>query len=141
MLTLKRLSEPVYSAMRAAAGFLFVCHGLQKLFGMLGGHRVPLASQYGVAGAIETAAGTLILIGLFTSMAALISSAEMAAAYFIAHAPRGGAPIQNGGEAAVFFCFVFLYLSTQGDGRWSVRALLGRRSPSVRARAGSRSRL
>ena len=130
---LPQWTEPAYSAMRAVSGFLFLAHGLQKLFGLLGGHRVEIASRYGVAGTIEVVAGTLILVGLFTSLAGFIASGEMAAAYLVAHAPRGGLPIQNDGEAAVMFCFVFLYIATQGDGRWSLRSLLFR-EPSGRAR-------
>ena len=71
-------------------------------------------------------AGTLILVGLFTSAAAFISSGEMAFAYFLSHAPAGGLPIQNRGEESVLYCFMFLYIATQGDGRWSLRALLRR---------------
>lgn len=122
---LYRWTEPAYSAMRTVLGFLFLCHGLQKLFGLLGGRMMPLASRYGAAGVIEVVAGTLIALGIFTSIAAFVSSGEMAFAYFIGHYPRGGLPIQNDGEAAVAFCFVFLYLATQGDGRWSLRAAFG----------------
>jgi putative oxidoreductase len=117
-------SEPAYSAMRAVTGFLFLLHGLQKLFGAFGGRQMPIASMYGAAGLIETVAGTLILLGIFTSLAAFISSGEMAFAYFISHYPRGGMPVQNEGEMAVALCFVFLYIATQGDGIWSVQTLV-----------------
>jgi putative oxidoreductase len=122
---LSRWSEPAYSAMRAVVGLLFLSHGLQKVFGALGGHRFPIASMFGAAGVIEIVTGTLIVLGIVTSAAAFIAGGEMAFAYFIAHAPRGGAPIQNGGEIAVAFCFVFLYIATHGDGRWSLGALIG----------------
>jgi putative oxidoreductase len=122
---LSRFSEPTYSLMRAVVGFLFLSHGLQKLIGAFGGHRVEIASRLGAAGIIETVAGGLILVGLFTSLAAFIASGEMAFAYYLSHWPRGGVPIENGGEAAVAFCFVFLYMATQGDGRWSLRSLRG----------------
>jgi len=109
--------------MRIAVGFLFFCHGAQKLFGVLGGNQAQLASRLGAAGVIETVAGILIAAGVFTTVAALVASVEMVAAYLLAHAPRGGLPIQNGGELAVAYCFVFLYIATQGNGRWSLAAL------------------
>jgi putative oxidoreductase len=122
-----RWSEPAYSVMRVVIGLLYLLHGLQKVFGAFGGHRMAMTSQLGVAGVIETVAGTLIVVGLFTSAAAFVAGGEMAFAYFIAHAPRAPLPIQNGGEPAVAFCFVFLYLATCGDGRWSLASLLRRR--------------
>jgi putative oxidoreductase len=121
------IADSTYSAMRIVVGFLFLCHGLQKLFGVLGGHQAALTSRLGAAGIIETTAGILIMLGIFTTAAAVVASAEMVAAYMLQHAPRGGLPIQNGGELAVAYCFVFLYVATQGDGRLSVAALTGRR--------------
>jgi len=112
--------ELTYAAMRIAAAFLYFCHGIQKLFGAFGGHAVPIGSLFGVAGILETVLGPLIGIGMLTSWAAFIASGEMAAAYFIAHAPRGRLPIENGGELAVILCFVFLYIATHGAGRYSV---------------------
>ena len=123
---LGRFGEAAYAAMRIVLAFIFMCHGLQKLFGVLGGRVVPLASLAGVAGVIETVAGALILIGLLTSWAAFIASGEMAAAYFIQHAPRGGLPIQNGGELAVTLCFAFLFIATRGGGAFSVDRVLRR---------------
>lgn len=120
------MASAAYSAMRFVIGFLFLCHGLQKLFGVLGGHQASLTTRLGAAGIIETGAGILIMLGVVTTVAALVASAEMVAAYYLQHAPRGGLPIQNGGELAVAFCFVFLYVATQGDGRWSLAAALGR---------------
>ena len=117
--------EIAYALMRIAAGFLFVCHGVQKLFGALGGHRMPLSTQLGAAGLIETVCGLLFIVGLFTSVAAFIASGEMATAFFLQHAPKGGFPIQNGGELAVLFCFLFLFAAAFGDGRYSVGALVG----------------
>lgn len=111
---LGRLSPYLYGLLRIVAGLLFACHGAQKLFGMFGGTQVPLMSQFGLAGAIELVGGVLVAIGLFTSVAAFIASGEMAFAYFIAHAPRGSAPIQNGGELAVLYCFLFLYIASRG---------------------------
>jgi putative oxidoreductase len=120
---LGRYSPYIYALLRIVAGFLFSLHGVQKLFGALGGQTVELASQMGLAGIIELVGGVLIAIGLFTSPVAFIASGEMAAAYFLAHAPRGLWPIQNGGELAALYCFVFLYFAAVGSGKWSVDAL------------------
>ena len=117
---LARFSEPTYALLRIIAGLLFACHGAQKLLGVLGGHQVPLLSQVWFAGVIELAGGILIAIGLFTSVAAFIASGEMAAAYFQAHAPKGPNPLQNGGELAALYCFLFLYVAARGGGSMSV---------------------
>ena len=119
---LTRYTEFFYAAMRVVLAFLYLSHGLQKLFGAFGGRVVPLASILGVAGVLETVLGALIAVGLLTTWAALFASGEMAAAYFIAHAPRGRLPIQNGGELAVVLCFAFLYIATHGGGRFSLDA-------------------
>ena len=125
---MKRILEPysefLYGVMRVILGFLLLCHGLQKLFGMFGGHRVHILSLLGAAGIIETIGGVLIAVGLFTSFTAFICSGRMAFAYFLGHFPRGGLPIHNGGELAVVYCFVFLYMASRGGGRWSLDALL-----------------
>jgi putative oxidoreductase len=89
----------------------------------LGGQMQPFLSfPLGVAGLLEVVLGALILIGLFTRLAAFVASGEMAAAYFMAHQPQGGLPIQNGGEPAVLFCFAFLYIASRGAGIWSADA-------------------
>jgi putative oxidoreductase len=121
-----RFAPQVYSIFRAVFGFLFMAHGLQKMFGMFGGNAVPLASLLGAAGIIEVVAGLLIMIGLFTRPSAFIASGEMAAAYFMAHFPKAPWPIANGGEPAALFCFAFLYIAAKGGGPWSVDALLWR---------------
>jgi putative oxidoreductase len=118
---LGRLSPYLYGALRIVAGVLFACHGLQKLFGMFGGKQVPLMTQLGLAGSIEVVCGLLIAIGLLTSLAAFIASGEMAAAYFIAHWPQGLVPIQNGGELAALYCFLFLYFASRGTVALGVR--------------------
>lgn len=119
----ERFSPQTYALMRIVFGFLFLCHGLQK-FGMLGGQAAPLLSwPRGIAGPIEVAFGILIAIGLLTKLAGFIASGEMAVAYFLAHQPSGGLPIQNGGEPAVLFCFAFLYMASRGAGIWSVDAM------------------
>lgn len=118
-----RFAPQIYALLRIVSAFLFMLHGLQKLFGVLGGRVVPLMSMLGAAGLIETIAGALILIGLFTRPAAFIASGEMAAAYFIAHQPRGPLPLQNGGEPPVLLCFIFLYIAARGAGLFSVDTL------------------
>jgi putative oxidoreductase len=114
------------SVLRMVVGFTFSLHGLQKLFGIfggIGGHRVPLFSLMGLAGILETFGGLLILLGLFTMPVAFILSGEMAVAYFIQHSPRGFFPIRNGGELAVLYCFIFLYLFSAGPGPVSLDRL------------------
>jgi putative oxidoreductase len=119
-LGLGAFAPAAYTILRIAAGLLFACHGAQKLFGVLGGHRVPLASQLGAAGIIEFVGGLLLAIGLLTSIVAFIAASEMAVAYYQAHFPKGGWPIQNGGELAVLYCFLFLYIATRGAGMWGI---------------------
>jgi putative oxidoreductase len=113
-----------YALMRIVVGFLFLWHGVQKLFdfpmAMPGG--VPPFITY-VAGPIELIGGTLIMIGLFTHWAAFITSGQMAVAYWMVHGPKALLPIQNNGELAVLYCFIFLFISSQGSGIWSIDAL------------------
>ena len=116
---LSRFDAPIYAILRIVSGLMFAFHGAQKIFGAFGGTAQPLVSQMGLAGIIELVGGLLIAIGLFTGLAAFIASGEMAAAYFMAHAPRGPLPIQNQGELAVLYCFLFLYISARGSGIWS----------------------
>lgn len=117
---LTRLEPYLYAVMRMVVGFLFTFHGLQKLFGMFGGKPAVLLSQTGAAGIIESVGGLLIMIGLWAGPAAFICSGEMAAAYFQSHHPQGLWPIQNRGELAAMYCFVFLYIAARGSGRLSV---------------------
>jgi putative oxidoreductase len=116
----------VYSIFRFVFGLLFLMHGLQKLAGMfggMGGGSVPVTSFFGVAGLIECVTGTLILLGLFTRIAAFVASGMMAYAYFTVHLPMAPWPIMNNGEPAVMNCFAFLYMCARGSGPWSVDAL------------------
>lgn len=122
---LSRIEPHAYALMRIVAGLLFMFHGLQKIFGLYGGQAVELMSRSGGAGLIELVGGTLVMIGLFAAPVALICSGEMAAAYFLAHYPRAFWPVQNAGELAALYCFVFLYISTRGSGIWSVDWLRG----------------
>lgn len=115
-------SPRLLAILRIITGLLFIAHGSSKLFGFppfpMG--EVQLFSLMGLAGILEFVGGILILIGLFTRPVAFILSGEMAIAYFMVHAPTGFYPSNNGGEAAILFCFVFLYLSATGAGPWSV---------------------
>jgi putative oxidoreductase len=128
MANLTAWSPRILSILRIMAGLLFLEHGLSKFFGFpvpfpLPGPLPPLLMA---AGTIELVAGVLISLGLFTRLAAFIASGEMAVAYFMQHAPKGFWPLANGGEGAILFCFVFLYLAFAGPGPWSVDAMLAR---------------
>ena len=113
------------SIMRIVTGLLLLQHGTAKLF------KIPVIPTFanlsitslpGIAGILELVGGVLIILGLFTRPTAFILSGMTAFAYFIAHAPKGFYPILNGGELAVLYCFVFLYLAAAGPGPWSVDA-------------------
>lgn len=118
---LGRFAPQLYALLRIAAGLLFACHGAQKLFGVLGGQQAPMLSQFWVAGVIEFVGGLMIAAGFFASLAAFIASGEMAVAYFQAHAPKNPWPINNGGELAVLYCFLFLYIAARGNGAVSLQ--------------------
>ena len=117
------------SLMRIMAGFLFLEHGLQKMFGLLGGmggsgvtaHFISIAW---VGGFLELIGGSMILLGLYTAPVAFVLSGEMAVAYFGWHYSRGFWPLLNHGELAVLYCFVFLYLSAAGGGPLSLDHLI-----------------
>ena len=117
---LGRFAPQLYALLRIVAGLLFACHGAQKLFGLLGGQQVPIASQMGLAGIIEFVGGLMIAVGFLTGFAAFIASGQMAVAYFGQHAPRGLWPIRNGGELAVLYCLLFLYIASRGAGMWGL---------------------
>ena len=113
------------SILRIVAGLLMLQYGMGKLLKFPAVPmfaKVELFSLYGLAGSLELVLGALVLIGLFTRLAAFVLAGEMAVAYFMGHAPRGFFPILNGGDLAIIFCFVFLYLSAAGAGPWSVDA-------------------
>jgi putative oxidoreductase len=128
---LERYTEHVYALLRVVAGLFFAVHGTQKLFGFPGGREPVQDTLMIVAGIVELAGGVLIALGLLTRPAAFLSSGQMAAAYFKAHAPRGFWPHLNGGELAALFCFLWLYVLFRGGGRFSLDALWprGRRAP------------
>ncbi len=125
-----RSAEPfMRSLLRIVVGITFSLHGFQKLFGLFGGHRVVhLFSLFGLAGVLECFGGILLILGLFTVPVAFLLSGEMAVAYFRTHFPRGLFPIQNGGELAVVYCFVFLYLFVAGGGPLSLDRLIRKKS-------------
>jgi putative oxidoreductase len=109
--------------LRIVAGLLFLGHGVQKYLGFPTTAPFGIvhpASLLGIAGIMEIVGGALIVVGLFTRPVAFVLSGMMAAAYFMMHAPKSPFPIANGGELAVMFCFVFLYLSTAGPGKFSL---------------------
>jgi putative oxidoreductase len=116
------------SVLRIMTGLLFLEHGTQKLLGFPPSeHAFPaLFSLIGVQGILELIGGFLILIGLLTRPVAFILAGDMAVAYFMAHAPKGFFPTLNGGQLAILFCFVFLYLVFAGGGEWSVDEQLSR---------------
>ncbi len=113
-------SEHTYAALRIVAGFLFLCHGASKLFGFPSPTPAgaPAAIIY-TAGPIELIGGTLIMIGLLTRWSAFVCSGTMAVAYWVGHGTKGLFPSQNGGELAVLYCFLFLYIAARGAGIWS----------------------
>jgi putative oxidoreductase len=116
----ERYAIHLYALMRVVFGFLFIFHGLQKIFGLFGGRTAELISLRGLAGTIEIVAGALIMAGLFTRPAAFIASGQMAVAYFMSHQPGGVWPIQNRGELAALYCFAFLYIAARGKGAWGL---------------------
>lgn len=111
-------------ALRIMSGLLFLAHGTQKFLGIPGGERawsgLAFDNPGAFAGLIEIVAGLLIALGLFTRAAAFLASGTMAAAYFIAHAPQNFWPVNNMGDAAILYCFVFLYLVFAGPGRFAL---------------------
>jgi putative oxidoreductase len=121
------------SILRIITGLIFLAHGTQKFLhfpaGDMAGSGWALDNLGAVAGIIELVAGALILVGLFTRLAAFIASGTMAVAYWYAHAPQDFFPVNNAGDAAILYCFVFLYLVFAGPGPWSIDAMLeGRRT-------------
>lgn len=117
------------SVLRIMAALLFMEHGLMKLFHFPAPHPGvpdPLPALLMAAAWIEVVGGALLAIGLFTRPVAFICAGEMAVAYFMGHAPQGFWPALNMGDAAILFCFVFLYLAFAGGGAWSVDAMRSR---------------
>lgn len=115
-----RFAPQMLSVLRITSGLLFLAHGTQKFLSFPAGARagsgLAFDSLGAYAGAIELVTGVLIMLGLFTRPAAFLASGTMAAAYFIAHAPQNFFPVNNGGDAAILYCFVFLYFVFAGPG-------------------------
>ena len=120
---LSRWQPQLLAILRIVTALLFLQHGLSKFFSFPVPFPVQLLPPLLLAaGVIEVTAGVLVTLGLFTRLAAFIASGEMAVAYFYGHFPKGFWPIANMGEAAILFCFVFLYIAAAGPGAWSLDA-------------------
>ena len=128
----ERARQIAFFLLRVVSGLMFLQAGSVKVFDWFGG--VPaqfgghpaLLSQIGIGGMLEFYGGAAILLGLLTQPVAFILSGEMAVAYFQFHQPHGFWPVQNHGEPAVLFCFIFLFFAAHGGGDWSLDAVLGR---------------
>lgn len=118
---LSAYAEHVYALTRIGFGALFACHGLKTVFGLLGGEAQAIGSLFWVAGVIELVTGVLVAIGFQARLAAFIASGQMAVAYFMVHQGRGCLPIQNGGELAVLYSWVFLAIAARGAGLWAIK--------------------
>ena len=130
--------EPrMLSILRIMTGLLFLEHGMQKFLGFppgdYAGSGLALNNPGAYAGIIELVAGLLIAIGLFTRPAAFLASGTMAVAYFMAHAPQNFFPVNNMGDAAILYCFVFLYFVFAGPGPWSLDAARSRTTGTTEA--------
>ncbi len=132
---LGKYSAYLYATLRIIAGVMFALHGTQKVLGWPASpQRPPVGSIYWIGGAIEIVTGLLIAIGLFTGYAAFIAAGQMAVAYFMAHHSGDKIlPLLNGGEPAVLYCFVFLYIASRGTVICGVETAVGR--PGVRSPA------
>lgn len=123
-------------ALRIVAGVLFLAHGLIKVVGFPDGAQPgqqELLSLFGIGGVIEIATGALIALGAFTRSAAFVASGQMAVAYWMFHAPASFYPAVNGGDAAILFSFVFLYLVAAGPGAFSLEHRSAERTTTLRA--------
>lgn len=136
--SLGKPSKAVLSAVRIVVSFLFTCHGVLTLFGVFGGvdghgATAPIGSwPIWWAGAIELICGGLVFLGLLTRPAAVLCSGAMAFAYFTVHQPQGLLPLQNHGEPAVLYCWIFLLIAALGPGPYALDALLRRAQPECR---------
>ena len=132
-MNMNRAMQVSFFLLRVVAGLLFFQAGSVKFFGWFGGvpgmagGTPPLLTQIGIGGVLETFGGLAIMLGLFTRPVAFILSGEMAVAYWQFHAPNGMWPVQNHGDPAVLFCFIFLFMAAYGGGDWSLDALIRRR--------------
>ncbi|WP_417725311.1 DoxX family protein [Salipiger sp.] len=119
-----RWGSEMLSVLRIVSALIFLLHGSQKLFGVPAtDQQPPLMSLMGVGGVLEFVGGLLLLVGFLTRPVAFVLSGMMAVAYWMFHAPQNLFPTLNGGDAAILYCFVFLYLAVVGGGKWSVDAM------------------
>jgi putative oxidoreductase len=118
---LGRYSSYIYAILRIVVGLFLFLHGTQKLFGFPSAKQLtPLNGLLTVAGVIEIVCGLMVLLGFFASIGAFVLSGFLAVAYFMVHQPQGGLPIQNQGELAAVYSFLFLYIASVGSGIWSI---------------------
>lgn len=123
---LSRWQSPMLSVLRIVTALIFFAHGSQKILGFPASEMRPeLLSMGGIGGILELVGGFLLLIGLFSRFVAFVLSGEMAFAYWLVHAPRSPYPVENAGDAAILYCFIFLYFVFAGPGVWSVDAQRG----------------
>jgi putative oxidoreductase len=127
------LASATHALFRIGVALLFMAHGLQKLFGLFGGRQVALGSLMGAAGVIELVGGLLLLLGLWVRPVAVLAALEMVSAFAIAHAPKGGLPLENGGELALLYALAFVFLAGNGAGPLSLDAALRRRDARLDA--------
>lgn len=125
---LDKFSGPLLSVLRIISALLFMEHGTAKLLGFpateMFAQPPEVATLPWIAGVLELVGGALLALGLFTRPIAFVLSGQMAVAYWMAHAPQSLYPVQNQGDAAILFCFIFLYIAAAGGGPWSLdRAL------------------
>ena len=124
---ISKYETQIYAILRIIAGFLFLWHGSQKLFGFPpAGHEMPSYIML-IAGPIEFLGGLLIMIGLWTHWVAFICTGEMAFAYWSVHGTHGILPFVNGGELAIIYCFLFLFIASKGSGAFSLDHFLDKR--------------
>jgi putative oxidoreductase len=134
------MASITWTVFRVGFAILYVMHGMQKLFGLFGGRQVAMGSLLSAAGVIELVGGTLLLVGLWTRPVTAILVLEMLAAFVMVHAPRGGVPLQNGGELPLLYGLAWLFFAGNGAGPVSVDAVMRRgrrvttpREPATRA--------
>lgn len=130
--TLSRWQPQVLGILRIVAALLFFAHGVQKILGFPAGMSPEVMSLPWIAGVMELVGGALLILGLFTRPVAFLLSGQMAVAYWMAHAPQSPLPVVNKGDAAILFCFVFLYLVFAGPGAFSIDGAAHRDEPRLR---------
>jgi putative oxidoreductase len=119
---MQRVSDLTYFLLRLVMGFLFFCHGAQKILHWFGG--TPVHGLALVSGWIELVVGLLVFFGVATRVAGFVGAGEMAVAYFMVHQRMGAVPIQNHGELAVIYCFVLLFIAAHGPRLWAIDTVI-----------------